>query len=137
MHCPASCLFTAITDGNGIDMISDCNRSVRQISSGLGDGLKMTSSERCVRHITENFPMFGFGNAEAAILQCAKELIENSLDAVEEAGPSMVAKGEIHICIKGRLIYCRSITANSFVLRDIMGCLMQIIQFDTTFSLWM
>ena len=65
----------------------------------------MSSAERCVKHITDNFPMFGFGNIEAAILQSAKELLENSLDAIEEAGPSMVARGEIHISIKGRQLH--------------------------------
>ena len=56
--------------------------------------------------------MFGFGNAEAAILQCAKELLENSLDAIEEVGPSMVARGEVHIIIKGEPVANISRAAN-------------------------
>jgi DNA topoisomerase VI subunit B len=35
-----------------------------------------------VRHITSNFSMFGF-NAELALFQSVKELVENSLDAAD------------------------------------------------------
>ncbi len=34
-----------------------------------------------VKHIIENFNLFGFGKEECALLQCVKELFENSLDA--------------------------------------------------------
>ena len=44
----------------------------------------MTSS--AVSHIVENFGIFGFGTEEQAILQTAKELIENSLDAIRQFG---------------------------------------------------
>jgi DNA topoisomerase VI subunit B len=45
--------------------------------------------------------MFGFGNAEAAILQCAKELLENSMDALKERNPYEISQGSIKICITG------------------------------------
>lgn len=61
----------------------------------------MSSSERCVRHIITNFPMFGFGNAEAAILQTAKELLENSMDALKERGLFEIDRGMIQINITG------------------------------------
>lgn len=38
-----------------------------------------------VKHITENFNIFGFGNEEAALLQSIKELLENSIDACKAA----------------------------------------------------
>ena len=34
-----------------------------------------------VKHIVENFNIFGFGSEESALLQSVKELLENSLDA--------------------------------------------------------
>jgi len=34
-----------------------------------------------VKHIIDNFGIFGFGNEETALLQSVKELLENSLDA--------------------------------------------------------
>ena len=37
---------------------------------------------RNVRHITSNFRMFGF-DKEMALFQSIKELVENSLDAIE------------------------------------------------------
>ena len=65
----------------------------------------MSTAERCVRHIVENFPMFGFGNVESAILQCSKELLENSLDSLKELGPYVVSRGEVQINFRGE-IYC-------------------------------
>jgi DNA topoisomerase VI subunit B len=58
----------------------------------------MSSALRSVRHIIDNFSLFGFGNAEAAILQCAKELVENSLDSLKEVGH----RGEVQINILGK-----------------------------------
>jgi DNA topoisomerase VI subunit B len=37
-----------------------------------------------LRHISKNLSMFGFGNPESAIVQSAKELIENGIDACKE-----------------------------------------------------
>jgi hypothetical protein len=49
--------------------------------------------------------MFGFGNAEAAILQCAKELLENSMDALKERGLYEISRGTIKISITGNASY--------------------------------
>lgn len=38
-----------------------------------------------VKHITDNFNIFGFGNEEAALLQSIKELLENSVDSCKAA----------------------------------------------------
>ena len=48
-----------------------------------------TAGELSIRHVTDNFALFGFLNSETSILQTAKELIENSLDAVNEASMLM------------------------------------------------
>lgn len=42
------------------------------------------------RHITDNFPLFGFGNPVTACVQTAKELIENSIDACRGQGESTI-----------------------------------------------
>lgn len=51
-----------------------------------------------VKHIVDNFFMFGFGTEESALLQCVKELVENSMDAsrVRQIG---AAKGRVRVCI--------------------------------------
>lgn len=38
-----------------------------------------------VKHIMDNFNIFGFGNEEAALLQSIKELLENSIDSCKAA----------------------------------------------------
>ena len=38
-----------------------------------------------VKHIIDNFSLFGFGNEENAILQSVKELVENGIDACKAA----------------------------------------------------
>ena len=45
----------------------------------------MNRNINILRHITENFELYGFGNEQNAVLQCTKELIENSFDACKDA----------------------------------------------------
>lgn len=60
----------------------------------------MPSIEKCTQHIIDNFPMFGFGNAEAAILQCAKELLENSFDSLQEIKHLVTTRGSVQLNIR-------------------------------------
>lgn len=60
----------------------------------------MSSPERYVRHIIERFPMYGLGNSEAAILQCAKELLQNSFDALKDIEHFTTTRGAVHLKIK-------------------------------------
>jgi DNA topoisomerase VI subunit B len=39
------------------------------------------------RHIINNLSIFGFGTSESALLQCVKELVENSIDSIKATLP--------------------------------------------------
>ena len=58
----------------------------------------MSSAEN--QHVMKRFSMHGFGNAEAAILQCAKELLENSFDALKEIEHFTTTRGAIQLRIR-------------------------------------
>jgi len=51
-----------------------------------------------VKHIVDNFNMFGFGSEASALLQCVKELVENSLDASRTTGQGTVG-GRVRVRI--------------------------------------
>lgn len=59
----------------------------------------MATADRSTFHVIENLSMFGFSNPVAAILQCVKELVENSLDSLIDN--SSGCRGDIHISITG------------------------------------
>ncbi len=65
-----------------------------------------------VRYITDNFGLFGFGQEDVAILQCTKELLENSIDACAINPRSNIRHQQhrISIAMKGD---CRSHHDNS------------------------
>lgn len=53
-----------------------------------------------VKHIVDNFNMFGFGSEESALLQCVKELVENSMDASRvRDGQMMMGTGRVRVRI--------------------------------------
>ena len=58
------------------------------------------SADSSVRHVAENLQMFGFSNVESAVLQCVKELFDNSLDSLKDTA-SCSAKGNIQISMIG------------------------------------
>jgi DNA topoisomerase VI subunit B len=43
--------------------------------------ITMTALTPAIKHIVNNFQLYGFGSEESAIIQSAKEVIENSIDA--------------------------------------------------------
>lgn len=57
-----------------------------------------TQPNLVVKHIVDNFFMFGFGSEESALLQCVKELVENSIDA-SRVGQIGATKGRVRVCI--------------------------------------
>ena len=59
----------------------------------------MATTDKSTSHVFENLPMFGFNNPVAAILQCVKELVENSLDSLLDTSSGY--RGDIHINITG------------------------------------
>ena len=61
----------------------------------------MATADRSTFHVIENLSMFGFSNPVAAILQCVKELVENSLDSLIDNSSGY--RGDIHINITGIL----------------------------------
>ena len=64
-------------------------------------GKYMAASDETVRHVIDNFPMFGFGDAETAILQCIKELLDNSLDSIRDDSRSIAVQSDIQIHLRG------------------------------------
>jgi DNA topoisomerase VI subunit B len=61
----------------------------------------MSAADSTVRHVAENLQMFGFGNAESAMLQCVKELFDNSLDSLKDAASCTASRGNIQISMIG------------------------------------
>jgi DNA topoisomerase VI subunit B len=61
----------------------------------------MSAVDSTVRHVAENLHMFGFGNAESAMLQCVKELFDNSLDSLKDTASCTASLGNIQISMTG------------------------------------
>lgn len=61
----------------------------------------MDMYDETVRHVVENFPLFGFGDAETAMFQCIKELLDNSLDSLRDNTRLSGVQSDIKIHLRG------------------------------------
>lgn len=66
----------------------------------------MATADSSTFHVIENLSMFGFSNPVAAILQCVKELVENSLDSLIDNSSGY--RGDVHINITGIILLTAS-----------------------------
>ena len=61
----------------------------------------MNAYDETVRHVVENFPLFGFRDAETAMFQCIKELLDNSLDSLRDDSRLTGVQSDIKIHLQG------------------------------------
>jgi DNA topoisomerase VI subunit B len=61
----------------------------------------MNTYDETVRHVVENFPLFGFGDAETAMFQCIKELLDNSLDSLRDDTRPTGMQSDVKIHLRG------------------------------------